>query len=85
MILIFSLSNKHIIICNEHFTHLDDGAVLFNSEGKRIFLQAFKEKLKQTLTVRGEKMTYDGLIRREVYNLKEHILNGDRYTPYRYE
>lgn len=83
--LIFSLINKHIIVAHKHFSRYDDGAVLLNSEGKNIFLSAFKEKLSQTLDVKGEKYTYAQLISREVWNLRNHILQGENYTPYKCE
>jgi len=83
--LIFSLTNKHIIVASRHFTHHDGGAVLFNADGKRIFLDAFKDKLQQMITVKGERISYQNLIKREILNLKDHILNETKYTPYRYE
>lgn len=83
--LIFSLINKHIIVTHKHFTQYEDGAVLLNREGKNVFLSAFKEKLSQTIDVKGEKVSYAQLISREVWKLRSYIIQGDKYTPYKCE
>lgn len=81
--LIFSLVNKHIIVAHKHFTTNDDGSVLLNREGKSVFLSAFKDKLSQRIDVKGEKLSYEQLISREVWNLRGYILQGDKYTPFK--
>ena len=83
--LIFSMVNRHVIAAHKHFTRHDDGAVLLNREGKNIFLEAFREKLDQTLDVKGEKESYEQLIRREIWHLKNHILKDEKYTPFKCE
>lgn len=81
--LIFSLVNKHIIVAHKHFIANDDGSVLLNREGKSLFLSAFKDKLSQKIDVKGEKLSYEQLISREVWNIRKHILEGDKYTPFK--
>lgn len=81
--LIFSLINKHIIVAYKHFTANDDGSVLLNREGKSVFLSAFKDKLSQRIDVKGEKLSYEQLISREIWNLRGYILQGDKYTPFK--
>jgi len=81
--LIFSLVNKHIIVAHKHFTTYDDGSVLLNREGKSVFLSAFKEKLSQRIDVKGEKLSYEQIINREIWNLREHILEGNKYAPFK--
>ncbi len=72
--LIFALINKHIIVAHKHFLANDGGSVLLNREGKRIFLAAFKDKISQKIDVNGEKLSYEQLINREVWNLRRHII-----------
>lgn len=81
--LIFSLINKHIIVAHKHFISNDDGSVLLNREGKSMFLTACKEKLSQKIDVKGENLSYEQLISREVRNLRRHIMEGDKYTPFK--
>ena len=81
--LIFSLINKHILVAHKHFLANDDGSLLLNREGKRIFLSAFKEKLSQRIEVNGEKLSYEQVINREVWNLRRHIIEGEKYTPFK--
>lgn len=83
--IIFYLINKHIIISTKHFVHHNDGSVLFNQDGKQIFLHTFKNRLQQSITAKGERMTYDKLLTKEIAKLKDHILYDTKYIPFRYE
>ena len=78
---IFSLSN-HNRIREEHFDQ-NGKAVFLNANGKKIYLEAFYDKLNTHLTVRNMKQTYHQLIQGEVAGLVRYFRNDDPYKPFR--
>ena len=81
--LIFSLINKGQITAYDFEKHKDDG-VYFSERGKRLFLQAFEEKLASKLTVKEKSYTYLQLMEKEVYAYQKHLTEGEKYKPYKY-
>lgn len=81
---IFTVIHNREIQKDQHFEKIDDNAVYLNTEGKRIFIKALERKIYQTITVKGETMTYDSLIRKEIQNLYKGIVFGVKYKPYKY-
>jgi CRISPR-associated protein Cas1 len=53
--------------------------------GRKIFLQAWDEKLKDTIEHRnlGRKVSYRRLVRLECYRLKKHLLEIEPYEPFK--
>lgn len=81
--IIFTLINCHIIE-KEHFEGTDDGAVLLNKTGKRIFLQEFQNKLETYVNYKGKRQNYQNLLIREVREFMRSIEKDEKYHPYKY-
>jgi len=81
--LIFSLINKGQLQKNMFVNHTED-SVYLSEEGKKLFIQAFDEKLKTRLTVKKKSYTYYQLMESEIYAYLNHLLNEKDYKPYKY-
>ncbi len=81
---IFRLINMRMLK-QEHFQNFDDGAVYLNSEGKRIFLRAFYEKLETVVSVGVQKkrMSYNTIITEEIRSLAQHFRQDNKYRAFR--
>lgn len=79
---IFTLIGKNMIQ-DKHFEKGLQGISL-TTEGKKIVVQAFDEKLKDTLKVRNisGKVSYRRLMRLELYKLEKHLMGESAYQPY---
>ncbi|SNR89693.1 type I-B CRISPR-associated endonuclease Cas1b [Desulfurobacterium atlanticum] len=80
--LIFNLVNRKIIR-KEHFEK-EAGAYFLNEQGKRIFVQAFESRLKDTIKHRrlNRKVSLQRLIRLECYKLVKHLIQDEIYEPF---
>lgn len=67
-----------------HFERTEDGAVMLNKAGKRIFIEELEKKLYQKKQVDGQSRTYDAMIRSEIQKLLRAIRTGEKYKPYKY-
>ena len=81
---IFALINTKAIKADLHFTVLENGGVMMNLEGKRIFIRELEKKLFQKITVKGDTVTYQTLMKDEVWKIFKSIYYGQKYTPYKY-
>jgi len=81
---IFSVINKGQILKEQHFEKTEEGGVWLNKEGKRIFIHELEDKLYQKITIDGKKMTYDALIRNEVYKIYHTVAEEVKYKAYKY-
>ena len=81
---IFALINNKAIKADLHFTVLENGGVMMNLEGKRIFIRELEKKLFQKITVKGDTVTYQTLMKDEVWKIFKSIYYGQKYTPYKY-
>lgn len=79
---VFSLIN-HRIIRPEHFTVCENDGVYLTREGKKIFLQAFYDKLETVVSVKERKMNYHEIIADEIQRLVRHFRSGDKYVPFK--
>lgn len=79
---ILSLINKGEIVPT-HFENHENGAVYLTTEGKRIFLGAFYEKLDTVITVGDKKMSYDSVIKEEIRKLIRHFRDREKYKGFR--
>ena len=78
---IFSLVNKKQINL-KHFEKDLEYSYL-NEKGRKIFVQAFEEKLATTIKHKNlGKVSYRRLILLECYKLYKHFLLEDIYTPF---
>ncbi|MGN1306193.1 MAG: CRISPR-associated endonuclease Cas1 [Faecousia sp.] len=79
---VFSMINLRMLQ-PEHFRHEEDGAVYLTESGKRIFLRQFYDKLDSTQRVKGEVLSYDQLIRREIISLIRYFKDAQQYKPFK--
>ena len=82
--ILFRLFNRGQLNEAKHFdTELN--ACYLNERGRRVFLQAFDEQLKQTITHRklNRKVSYQRLIRLECYKLIKHLTGMEPYRAFR--
>ena len=58
---------------------------LLNEKGKKIFVQAFDDRLKETIQHRslGRKVSYKHLMKLECYKLAKHLLEMEEYKPFK--
>ncbi len=80
---IFKVINKKEIR-KEHFD-INLNRCLLNVAGKKIFITAFEERLKETLQHRSLKrsVSYKHLIKLECFKLIKHILEMEEYKPFK--
>lgn len=80
---IFKVLNKRIIQ-SKHFDKQLNKCIL-NENGKKMFVQAFEERLNETIKHRKLKrnVSYKYLIRLECYKLVKHILEIEEYKPFK--
>ena len=79
---VFSLINKREIT-PAHFISSDNGAVYLNAEGKKIFINALRNKFDVTLQIKTESMTYRQIIVDEVRKLVRYFRHEEKYKAYR--
>ena len=62
----------------------DIGDMLLSPEGKRSFLREYDDRLSQTIEHRtlGRRVSYQRLIRLELYKVCKHCLGGKKYEPF---
>ncbi len=80
--LLLYLINKKVINENDFDNSLEK--VILNEKGKKLYLKNYEEKLTSTVFHRTLKrnVTYQDLIRMEVYKLEKHLLGIKPYTPF---
>lgn len=80
--IIFSLINKRQLT-KKHFDYLEGEICHLNEEGKKKFIMAWEERLKQTIKHRALKRStsYRYLIRLECYKLVKHVIDDEVYKP----
>jgi CRISPR-associated protein Cas1 len=78
---IFRVLNKKEIQ-EKHFEK-NMNRCLLNESGRKVFIQAFEEKLNETIQHRSLKrsVSYKHLVKLECYKLAKHVLNIEEYKP----
>lgn len=68
----------------EHFGQ-ELGGVYLNDEGRRVFLQAWEERLQSTFEHRRlkRKVSYRTAVRLELYKIEKHLIGEKPYEPFR--
>ena len=82
--IIFRLFNRQQLNESKHFETNIDGCYL-NEKGRKLFIAAFDEQLKQTVSHRKLKrhVSYQRLIRLECYKLIKHLVDMEPYQALR--
>ena len=82
--IIFRLFNRQQLNESKHFETNVDGCYL-NEKGRKLFIAAFDEQLKQTVSHRKLKrhVSYQRLIRLECYKLIKHLVGMETYQALR--
>ena len=82
--IIFRLFNRQQLNESKHFETNVDGCYL-NEKGRKLFIAAFDEQLKQTVKHRRLKrhVSYQRLIRLECYKLIKHLVSMETYQALR--
>ncbi len=79
---IFTIVNKNMVR-DEHFMDELD-KVYLNEKGREVFVRTFEERMKST--IKHEKLkrnvSYETLIRMELYKLEKHLMGEEEYHPF---
>ncbi len=80
--IIFSLIGRNMISANDF--EKDVEGIMLKEKGKKVFVQEFDNKLKTTVNHRelGRNVSYNRLIRMELYKLEKHLIGENEYFPY---
>ena len=54
--------NRGQIKKDEHFQKIDNGGVYLNCEGKKLFIEAFENKMATKIVVKGKQLAYRQLM-----------------------
>ncbi len=80
---IFKVMNKKMVQ-TEHF-EANLNRVILKANGKKIFVQAFEDRLKETISHRtlNRSVSYKHLIKLECFKLQKHLLDIEEYKPFK--
>lgn len=80
---IFNVTNKKMIQSSHFEENLN--RVLLKSNGKKTFVQAFEERLEETIAHRtlNRSVSYKHLIKLECYKIQKHLLEIEEYKPFK--
>lgn len=78
-----TLVNRRQLQRDRHFTREENGGWYLNTEGKRIYLELFNDKLNSRVTVGKSSVPYTDIIRDEVNKLVRHFKSGEKYKPFK--
>ncbi len=79
---IFTLVNKMMLESSDFISEL--GGIYLNENGKKKFIQMMEERLSTTILHKKlrRKITYQGIIRMELYKLEKYFLKDEDYKPF---
>jgi CRISPR-associated protein Cas1 len=79
---IISLVNKSMLSDGDYSSEL--GGLYLTESGKKKFLQEFESRMSTTITHRvlKRKISYQGLVRIELYKIERHLLGDKLYSPF---
>ncbi|MDY6984790.1 MAG: type I-B CRISPR-associated endonuclease Cas1b [Candidatus Thermoplasmatota archaeon] len=79
---IFTIVNKNMVR-DEHFMDELD-KVYLNEKGRDVFVRTFEERMKSTIKHERLKrnVSYETLIRMELYKLEKHLMGEEEYHPF---
>ena len=67
-----------------HFETTEEGGIYLNNVGRRIFIRELEKKLNLKLSVNGQKITYDRIIKNEIHKILRCIEKDEKYKPFKY-
>jgi len=78
---VFKLVNKRMLADSHFEGTLGDMAL--SDAGRRLFLESYQERLRTTIKHKGlgREVSYQRLIRLELYKLEQHLVGGRKYRP----
>lgn len=81
---IFTVIHKRILDVSRHFESQENNGIYLDREGKRLFINELMRKMYTKITVDRKLMTYEALIRNEIWKIYRMIERGEPYKPYKY-
>ncbi|MEM2109106.1 MAG: type I-B CRISPR-associated endonuclease Cas1b [Candidatus Odinarchaeota archaeon] len=79
--IIFTIINKKMLDHTCFMKELE--GIYLNEKGRKIFIQQYEDKLKQTIQLtKSMKATYQRLIRLELYKIEKHLMGEKEYKPF---
>lgn len=81
---VFSVIHNLQIRSNMHFETTNEGGIYLNNMGRRIFIKGLEQKLNLKLSVNGQRITYDRIIKNEIYKILCCIEKNEKYKPFKY-
>ncbi len=81
---IFTMIHNLQINNREHFEKEDNGGVYLNIEGKKLFIRELEHKLSSKISVNGQKISYDNLMKEEVHKIVKVVQDNEKYKPFKY-
>ena len=81
---IFTVIHNSQINKKLHFEVEDNGGVYLNNNGKRIFIKELEKKLGAKLSIDGQKISYEHIIKNEIYKIVKFIQEDEKYRPFKY-
>ncbi len=81
---IFSAIHNQQLHDKAHFEVTEEGGIYLNNVGRRIFIRELEQKLNSKLSVNGQKITYDRVIKNEIHSILQYIENGEKYKAFKY-
>ena len=82
--MIFTVIHKRILDVSRHCESQENNGVYLNREGKRLFINELMRKVYTKITVDRKLITYEALIRNEIWKIYRMIERGEPYKPYKY-
>ena len=81
---IFTVIHKRILDVSRHFESQEKNGIYLDREGKRLFINELMRKMYTKITVDRKLMTYEALIRNEIWKIYRMIERDEPYKPYKY-
>lgn len=81
--LIGTLINKKMI--NDNYFSITDKGCYLNENGRKLFLENYRNKIESTIKYKNNYKSYQGLIVEESYKLKKHLEEIEQYKSFRME
>lgn len=67
-----------------HFETTEEDGIYLNNAGRRIFIGELEQKLNSKLSVNGQKISYDRIMKNEIHQLLRCIETDEKYKPFKY-
>lgn len=78
--IVLTLINKGMMSSSDFMTELE--GVYLSDKGRVVFIQQYDSKLRQVITFKRRKSSYQRLIRLELYKIEKHLIGEQEYEPF---